>query len=116
MRTWKWSVTGGVADSGENTLDCCIRETKEEVNLDVRPEEVEFVMSAEKPDNWGGWVDVYLVHIGGREVNLVAQKEELSDIRWVDADEIKSLIAENKFASNVLFAWPLILQKRHNSG
>ena len=107
----KWSVTGGVADSGENTLDCCIRETKEEVNLDVRPEEVEFVMSAEKPDNWGGWVDVYLVHIGGREVNLVAQKEELSDIRWADADEIKSLIAENKFAANVLFAWPLILQK-----
>ena len=100
-----------MADSGENTLDCCIRETKEEVNLDVRPEEVEFVMSAEKPDNWGGWVDVYLVHIGGREVNLVAQKEELSDIRWADADEIKSLIAENKFASNVLFAWPLILQK-----
>lgn len=24
----KWSVTGGVADSGENTLDCCIREQK----------------------------------------------------------------------------------------
>lgn len=107
----KWSISGGMVDSGESSLEGCLRETEEEVNIVLTPDDVQLVMSHNEPDSWGVLVDVWFADIGARKVDIIPQTEELSAVRWASCEEIDAMIAEHKFAANVLFAWDAVRQK-----
>lgn len=88
-----WSITSGGTDLGETTLDTAYREVKEELGIELKPEEVELMMSYKRNHDF---VDVYLARKDIKLEEITMQKEEVTDVKWVTKEEIENLIKENQ--------------------
>lgn len=88
-----WSITSGGTDSGETTLDTAYREVKEELGINLKPEELELMMSYKRNHDF---VDVYLARKDVKLEEITMQKEEVSDVKWVSKEELEELIKENQ--------------------
>ena len=95
---WAISVAGHV-DSGETSLDTAIRELKEEVNLDVDPDELEFLFTIKRETPYKDsflrvFDDVYLLrkNIDCEQTKL--QVEELTDIKYVYYEYLEDIFKE----------------------
>ncbi len=89
----KYSSTGGHVDSGETPLLAIIRETKEEIGIDVTEEELKYL---------GFIIDgkvlrfIYYV-IKDVDINVVrVQKDEVEDVVYMSVDKIKELYNKNE--------------------
>ena len=96
---WAISVAGHV-DSGETSLDTAVREVKEELNLDVTPDEFEFLFTIKRETPYKDsklrvFDDVYLLHkdIDCEQTKL--QVEELTDIKYVYYEYLEKMLKEN---------------------
>ncbi len=84
----KYSSTGGHVDSGETPLLAIIRETKEEIGVDVTKEELKYL---------GYIVDgkvLRFIYYIKKDVDInvvIVQKEEVSDVLYMSVDKIKEL-------------------------
>lgn len=93
-----WTIPGGVVDTGESPHQACLREIKEEVGLDLQ--ELRFlcvVYHANKNNEKGE--SLQFVFYGGKldEKQLAGIRlppKELSEYRFVDVEEAKTLISE----------------------
>ena len=95
---WAISVAGHV-DSGETSVDTAIRELKEEVNLDVDPNELEFLFTIKRETPYKDsflrvFDDVYLLrkNIDCEQTKL--QVEELTDIKYVYYEYLEDIFKE----------------------
>lgn len=95
---WAISVAGHV-QSGESSIEGAIRELKEEVNLDVKEEELEYLFTIKRTQEENGiklnvFDDVYLLHknINVNETKL--QVEELTDIKYVYYQYLENIFKE----------------------
>lgn len=84
----KWAVTGGHAISGEDSALTCLRETEEELGFTPDLQNSAIVISFIEQhfifDVWIIKTDIEL-----QKTNL--QTEEVSEIKWVALDELKSM-------------------------
>lgn len=90
---WYCSVSGSVI-AGEEPLEGMIRETREELGIDILEENI-FLKRIITENS----CIFYIYHIK-QEVaikDIVLQKEEVEDVKIVDYDEIKNLISKGKF-------------------
>ena len=89
-----WATTGGSVLSGETSFQGCIRETKEEIGIDIEPKHAT-VMSRIIGDNtfWDIWVIRQDFEL--RQTSL--QLEEVSEVKWVSRNEIMRLAKAEKF-------------------
>lgn len=88
-----WSITSGGTDSGESTLDTVYREVKEELGIELKPEELELMMSYKRNHDF---VDVYLARKDIKLEEITMQKEEVSDVKWVSKEDLEKLIKEEQ--------------------
>ncbi len=95
---WAISVAGHV-DSGETSLDTAVREVKEEVNLDIDPNELEFLFTIKRETPYKDsflrvFDDVYLLrkNIDCEQTKL--QVEELTDIKYVYYEYLEDIFKE----------------------
>ena len=102
-RMWPnlWDVTaGGHVTAGDDATRAIIRETKEELGLDIDESELEFVeekksIHIQKDIINKHFNDMYVIH---RDVNLddiVMQESEVQDVRWFDIDEVICRVNNN---------------------
>lgn len=78
-----WAPVSGEVEPGESQEAAVVREAKEEVGLTVRPlRKVWENISSRKTFILHWWLAEY---VGGE---LVLEKKEVSDARWLTADEI----------------------------
>ena len=97
-----WDITaGGHVLSSEFGIDAAIRETKEEIGIDVSKNELEFIGSTISENTSSDIInrhfnEYYIVHkdIDIKDINL--QKEEVQDIKWFDKENIVNMI-NNKY-------------------
>ena len=93
-----WSITGGHVLSGETNEDAIIREIKEELNINVNKDEINFVTkyrSKKVKDNIinNKFFNIYNVEIGESQFKEIKiQKEELEDIKLFSIDEIENIL------------------------
>lgn len=102
-----WSITGGGVDSGESTLDTVFRECKEELGITVENSKLEFILSLKRKYVF---VDVYLLRQNVNLEDIVMQEEEVSDVKWATIEDIKTMFANNEFASNILIYFDTFTQ------
>ena len=110
----KWAFTGGVVDSGENSVEWAIRESKEELGDDIDKDKIELLLSFKREH---GFVDVWLVKDNIEINNLVLQKSEVSEAKWVSIKELKKLIDSEQFVKSIGIYYELfikLLEKCHN--
>ena len=86
-----WSQTGGGVLAGENSKDTVKRESKEELNLEVKDNEIYYIGSYVRKKDI---VDVWLVKKEEQiEIkNLKLQKEEVADVKMVSFREFDEMI------------------------
>ena len=74
------------------------RELKEEINLDldIKPKLIDTIIYKNQ------FVDIYTVDLPNLVTNFKLQKEEVSNIKWVDKNEFQKMINDNKIVASVL--------------
>ncbi len=88
----KWTIPGGLVELGESLEAAVIRETKEEICLDVdNPRLIDVVDNVDLDEQgkvkYHYVIIDYLVHVKGGNIQAASDAAEL---RWVPFDEVES--------------------------
>lgn len=89
-----WDITCGAALAGESSLDAAIRETKEELGLDVSDFESFFVGTSHCYDCIN---HVYFFKGDFSLGDLTLQKDEVMNAKFITKDELLRLIENSEF-------------------
>lgn len=83
----EWKFTGGSAISGENALDACARETKEELGFDIEKDKARLLLEYSQPKSHV-IRSVFLVETDVPLSRMTLQKEEVQAARWILPEEL----------------------------
>ena len=106
-----WSQTGGAVDSGETSLQGALREVKEELGIDLNKENMEFMLSFKR---FHSFVDVWLAKQNIDLKDVVIQKEEVSDVKWVSKDAFKNMINDKEVSGSVNLYYEMLMDLIEN--
>ena len=96
-----WDITaGGHVLTGEFGYQTVIRETKEEINIDIDKNDLEFIGGTISENISGDIInrhfnEFYIVHKDIDIEDIVLQEEEVQDIKWFDKEEVINKIKNN---------------------
>lgn len=96
-----WAIsTAGHVRSGETSIDACLRELKEELNLDVKKEELIKLFTIKREQQEEDYTlrvfdDVYLLYRDIDVNNTLLQIEELTDIKYVYYEYLEDIFKQN---------------------
>lgn len=96
----KWSVTSGCTLSKESLVETCRRECKEELNVEIDINNLEYEMTFKKDPVI---VNVFVLRQDVDIRNVVLQEEEVSDIKFMTKDEIVKLIDSDGAAGSIKY-------------
>lgn len=102
-RVWPnmWDATaGGHVLAGEFGFQAIIRETREELGIELNKNEMTFLGSSISRQVKGDVInnhfnEYYIVRKDLDETKLKLQKEEVSEVKWIDKNEIIERIKDN---------------------
>lgn len=95
-----WECPGGSVLKGENSLSGALRETKEEVGIDLNPNSGKLIFSKIK----GNWIlDVWLFNYDGDVDLKKATTDEVCDIKWMTKEEIKKCFDKKQFVPKLKY-------------
>ncbi len=102
----KWDIsTAGHISAGETDIASAARETKEELGLDVKLEDFLHIGTVKEMSSRPGYINneidpVYVIRMDIDPKNIIKQKEEVSDVKYVKLAEFKDMV-ERKESSLV---------------
>ena len=95
MLPLKWECVGGSALKGEDSMEAALRETKEEVGIDLSPDDGRIVFSmvgrVVNAVPFSDIVDVWLFEYDGPVDLDKATTKEVAQTAWLNREEIKEL-------------------------
>ena len=100
----KFETVGGAVVKGENSLQAAIRETKEEVGIDLDAKEAKLVYSDVRK-NLNSILDVYLFECDGTVDLRNATSDEVESVKWMTADEIYGLCKDGLFVHTLNYCF-----------
>jgi len=93
----KFATTGGHPKSGESSLQGIITEVKEEIGLDIKPEDLQLYFSGISYEAQRIW-DAYYMKMDIENIEeLKLQEEEVDSIQWCTTEEINELMEQGEF-------------------
>lgn len=98
----KWNFTGGAVDSDETSLEGAIRETKEELGIDV--DNLEYLLSFKREHDF---VDVWLAKTDINLDELTLSEREVSEVKWVSLEELEELMNSKQFVPSLSLYYEL---------
>lgn len=101
VRPFMWAITGGAVTSGEDSITGAIRETYEELGLELSRDQIKllkrYYIDAEVGDTTNYITDLYLAETDASIDSLTLDKVEVKDAKFVSMDDIKYMIEHNEF-------------------
>lgn len=94
-----WAMTGGSVILGEQSKETIVREAKEELDIDINPNELKF-MTKFKTGNV--WIDTYILKHDYDISKMKFQEDEVSDVKWATWEEINTLVKNGEFINHRL--------------
>lgn len=103
-----WECVGGSAVKGESSLEGALREVKEEVGLELRPEDGRLLFTKIRGEGcrykgkaYNDIKDVWLFDYDGEPKLEAATTDEVADCRWMTAEEVRRLYQEKKLVQSL---------------
>ena len=93
--------SAGHLSAGDDSLTGAIRELKEELNLDVNKEDLEYIKTLKRSSKYtetfinNEFDDLYILRTDKKLEDMEYQKEEISEIMYVPYNEFKKMV-QNK--------------------
>ena len=98
----KWDMSSaGHIDAGESCLQGCVRETTEELGIDVKEED--FIFLKDFINQRG--LEIVQVYLLKKDINIAdvkLQKEEVECIKWLNYEEFVELLYSEDFCNHAL--------------
>ena len=94
----QWEFTGGGVLTGETTLVAAAREVKEELGICLNESEFE-LHDVDKNKNY--FMDIYVVKKDFSEEEIILDKNEVVDWKWMSQKEIEHFIETEKMVRSV---------------
>ncbi|MGN0675089.1 MAG: NUDIX domain-containing protein [Oscillospiraceae bacterium] len=95
-----WECVGGSVLKGESSLQGAIRETKEEVGIDISNSDGNIVFSKLRGvingKKFNDILDVWLFKYDGEIMLNQATTDEVAQVKWLNREQIKSLYDNNQ--------------------
>lgn len=90
----KWALCAGHVDAHESLENAILREIKEEVGLDISIDDLHQLGEREFTirDSNSHITYFYYIRSNLNEKDFIIQKEELSEVKWFDIDEVIDMI------------------------
>ena len=94
--------SAGHLTAGDESLSGAIRELKEELNLDVKPEELQFIKTLKRNSKYTStfinneFDDLYILRTTKGIDEMKYQEEEISEIFFVPYKEFKNMVKNRK--------------------
>lgn len=91
----KWDVgVAGHVGAGESYVDAALREAAEEAGINLRPDDLEFLMADTFENNLDGMMEkvstyTYFARFDGGESEITIQEEEVQSFRFMEPDELE---------------------------
>lgn len=99
---WDISAAGHIS-SGEDSRISCVRETEEEIGVNITPDKFEFLgeVTSHSVQNNGTYInnefqDIFLLDIDIDVNQLKMQDGEVDDLKWLSLEEFKQWIKDKK--------------------
>ena len=81
-----WEASGGSVLQGEQSIDACVRELKEETSIEISKEKLKY-LNEERGDDW--ILECYYAVVDNLNLDsLVLQDSKVADAKLVDLDEL----------------------------
>ena len=88
-----WECVGGSVLKGESSLDAALRETKEEVGIDINKESGKLIFTKIRDvingEKFNDIMDVWFFNYDGDVDLRKATTNEVCDVKWMNKEEIK---------------------------
>ncbi|OGZ84413.1 MAG: hypothetical protein A2599_00910 [Candidatus Staskawiczbacteria bacterium RIFOXYD1_FULL_39_28] len=89
----KYSLPAGHVDEGENYSQCAIREAKEEIGVDLKPEDLKFahLMHRLSDPEWKDLkyrIDVFFITEKWEGVPRIMEPDKADDLSWFDLNNL----------------------------
>lgn len=88
-RALKWEPVGGCVISGENSIECAVREVREEISLDIKDDKLELFYEEKSRNEILEYYGISIESINLEQLRL--QNEEVKDVKLVDAEELRNM-------------------------
>ena len=91
----------GHLSAGDDSLEGAIRELKEELNVDIKPTDLQFIKTLKKSSIYNSdfinneFTDLYFLNTTLKIEDMEFQKEELQDLFYVTYKELKDMVNQN---------------------
>lgn len=103
-----WEFTGGGVLAGETTAQATVREVKEEIGVDIKEAELSF-LHEHKQRNY--FMDIYLVRKDIAPEEIVLDKNETIDFKWVSKEELRAMIENREIVRSVAERFHMLADK-----
>ncbi len=108
-----WECVGGAVAKGEDSLEGALRETREEVGVDLDPHQGKVVLSkTRKIENgkiFNDIMDVWLFEYDGPVELANATTDEVASVEWMTKEKIQELVDTNQFVETLKYFFTEII-------
>ncbi|MBR3672970.1 MAG: NUDIX domain-containing protein [Clostridia bacterium] len=104
-----YATTGGHPKSGEDSVQGIITEVKEEIGIDLNPEDLQLYYGGRSEEERVFWDDYYVKMDVPDIENLELQEEEVASLHWFTKDEIIDLMKNDLFFKNHFEEFEILL-------
>lgn len=92
-----WSITGGAAFSGEDSLTAALREVKEEIGIDLDAGKMHVAGRIKRKGSLG---DIWIADASFELCDCILQPEEVSEVKWVTSKALVKLVMDSDYRND----------------
>ena len=102
-----WGQTGGGAQKGEDSWQCCVRESREELNFVPKLSDSVWVGTFKRPNMF---IDIWLVKSDVKLSDLKLQPTEVQNVKWASVQEIEQMQKDGVFVPSIITGFRMVLE------
>lgn len=93
-RDGEYSLPAGHVEPNETFLETCVHEIKEEVCVDVKPEDLELIHIMQRGDQDADYVDCYFLAKKWSGTPAIGEPHKHDELKWVPKSELKNYLMD----------------------